>query len=104
MPKEPSRPACHYWRRARRLGTSQPIEHRAFSEVSKSWAGQPLTDYETVLNYINTTRTKTGLQVDAHLVRADYPTGVKVSAKEMKDLSVRYHDNQPTRNYTISPR
>jgi hypothetical protein len=31
--------------------------------------------YHTVLNYINTTRTKTGLHVDAHLIHADYPTG-----------------------------
>ena len=81
-----------------------PIEHRAFSEISKNWAGRPLTDYETVVNYISTTRTKSGLRVDAHLVRADYPTGVKVSDKEMKDLSVRHHETQPSRNYTISPR
>ena len=58
----------------------------------------------TVVNYISTTATKTGLRVDAHLVRDDYPTGVKVSDKEMKDLSVRRHDTQPVRNYTISPR
>jgi hypothetical protein len=92
---------CHY-----PSGTSKynPVEHRAFSEISKNWAGKPLRDYETVVNYISTTRTKTGLGVDAHLVLADYRTGVKVSAKEMKDLSVRQHDTQPSRNYTISPR
>ncbi len=91
---------CHYPSGASKYN---PIEHRAFSEISKNWAGKPLTDYETVVNYISTTRTKTGLGVDAHLVRADYPTGVKVSDKEMKDLSVRHHDTQPSRNYTISP-
>lgn len=92
---------CHYPTGASKYN---PIEHRAFSEISKNWAGQPLTDYHTVVNYINTTRTKTGLQVDAHLIHADYPTGVKISEKEMKDLSVRRHDTQPNRNYTISPR
>ena len=91
---------CHYPSGASKWN---PIEHRAFSEISKNWAGRPLTGYETVLNYISTTRTKTGLRVDAHLVQADYPTGVKVSDKEMKDLSVRRHDTQPGRNYTISP-
>jgi len=80
------------------------IEHRAFSEISKNWAGQALNDYETVVNYISTTRTKTGPRVDAHLVRAEYTTGVKISDEEMKDLSVRHHGTQPTRNYTISPR
>jgi len=92
---------CHYPSGASKWN---PIEHRAFSEISKNWAGRPLTDYETVVNYISTTRTKTGLRVDVHLVRADYPTGIKVSDKEMKDLSVRAHDTQPNRNYTISPR
>jgi len=92
---------CHYPSGASKYN---PIEHRAFSEISKNWAGQPLNDYETVVNYISTTRTKTGMRVDSHLVQADYPTGVKVADKEMKDLSVRHHDTQPTRNYTISPR
>ena len=81
-----------------------PIEHRAFSEISKDRAGRPLTDYKTIVNYIGTTRTKTGLRVGAHLVQTNYPTGVKVSDKEIKDLSVRHHETQPNRNYTISPR
>jgi len=80
------------------------IEHSVFSEISKNWAGQPLTDYETIANYIGTTRTKTGLRVDAHLVPAEYATGVKISDKEMKDLSIRHHHIQPNRNYTISPK
>ncbi|MDA8357509.1 MAG: hypothetical protein M0Z95_14720 [Actinomycetota bacterium] len=60
--------------------------------------GRPLTDYETIENYIGTTRTKTGLRVDAHLVRAEYTAGVKISDKEMKHLSIRHHDIQPNRN------
>jgi len=55
-------------------------------------------------NYISTTATKSGLRVDAHLVRADYTTGVKISDKEMKDLSIRHDDTRPNRNYTISPK
>jgi Rhodopirellula transposase DDE domain len=92
---------CHYPSGASKWN---PIEHRTFSEISKNWAGLPLTDYETVINYISTTRTKTGLRVDAHLVPDHYPTGVTISTKEMKDLSVRHHDTQPSRNYTINPR
>ncbi len=59
--------------------------------------------YETVVNYISTARTKTGLRVDVHLVRADYPTGTKVSDKEMKDLSVRHHDTSPTATTPSAP-
>ncbi len=49
---------CHY-----PPGTSKfnPIEHRLFSEISKNWAGEPLINNEIILNYINTTKTKTGL-------------------------------------------
>ena len=92
---------CHYPSGASKYN---PIEHRAFSEISKNWAGRPLTDYETTVNYIGAIRTKTGLRVDAPLVCTEYTTGVKISDKEMKDLSIRHHDIQPNRNYTISPK
>lgn len=92
---------CHYPSGASK---HNPVVHRVFCEISKNWAGQPLRDHGTVVNYISTTATKTGLRVDAHLVQTNYPTGVKVSDKEMKDLSLRPHDTQPNRSYTISPR
>ena len=40
-----------------------PIKHRLCSEISKHWAGQPLTDYPTVAKLIGQTRTWTGLSV-----------------------------------------
>jgi hypothetical protein len=92
---------CHYPTGASKWN---PIEHRMFSELSKNWAGQPLDSYETILNYARTTRTSTGLQVNAYLVDTDYPTGTKVSDQAMEQLRLRHHDTQPTRNYTLSPR
>jgi Rhodopirellula transposase DDE domain len=92
---------CHYPTSASKWN---PIEHRMFSEISKNWAGHPLDSYETILNYARTTRTNTGLRIDAYLVRADYPTGIKPNSTDMKQLRVRPHDTQPTRNYTLSPR
>jgi len=80
------------------------IEHKMFSEISKNWAGKPLDSYETILNYARTTRTSTGLRVNAYLVDTPYPTGVKVSDKEMETLRLRRHDTQPARNYTMCPR
>ena len=56
-----------------------PIEHRLFSEISKNWAGRPLDSYETILNFIRTTKTKTGLKVNARLVKKQYPKGIKIS-------------------------
>ena len=92
---------CHYPTGASKYN---PVEHRLFSEISKNWAGRPLDSYETILNYIATTTTTTGLSVKAYLVPTDYPTGVKISDEEMAELQLRLHDTQPARNYTISPR
>ena len=80
-----------------------PIEHRLFSEVSKNWAGRPLDSYETILNYLRTTTTATGLRVRAHLVRRTYRKGKKVSNAQMKKLPIKKHDVHPQWNYTLSP-
>ena len=69
-----------------------PIEHRLFCEISKNWAGRPLDCYETILNYLRTTRTSTGLRVRAHLVRKTYKTGVKVTDAQMRELP---HHSEP---------
>ena len=87
-------------------GTSKwnPVEHRLFSEISKNWAGRPLDSYETVLNYIRTTTTSTGLKVKAHLVDQHYDKGVKIADSQMRDLPVTSHDSLPSWNYTLAPR
>ncbi len=91
---------CHY-----PPGTSKwnPIEHRLFSQVSKNWAGRPLDSYETVLNYIRTTTTKTGLKVNSYLNIAEYKKGQKISDKQMKGLPLTPHSVQPKQNYTLVP-
>jgi len=82
--------------------TTKPGEPH--SQISKNWAGRPLDSYETILNYARTTRTSTGLHIDAYLVRTDYPTGIKPSDTDMNQLRLRPHHTQPTRNYTLTPR
>jgi Rhodopirellula transposase DDE domain len=44
-----------------------PIEYKLFSEISKNWQGVPLESYETAINYICSTETRTGLKVKAIL-------------------------------------
>jgi Rhodopirellula transposase DDE domain len=80
-----------------------PIEHRLFSEISKNWAGRPLDSYDTILNYLRTTSTTTGLQVRAHLLRKDYEKGVKISDDQMQQLPIHKDASLPKWNYTISP-
>ena len=80
-----------------------PIEHRLFSEISKNWAGRPLDSYETVLKYIRTTKTSSGLKVKAHFVRQKYETGEKISNKQMSQLTIKESEVLPEWNYTLSP-
>jgi len=78
-----------------------PIEHRLFSEISKNWAGRPLDSYQTILNYLRTTRTKTGLEVGAHLLDRIYEKGRKVSDAEMRRLPIAR--GAQSWNYTVHP-
>jgi hypothetical protein len=92
---------CHY-----PTGTSKwnPIEHRLFSEISKTWAGCPLRSFDEVLDYARDTQTQTGLAVQAHLVTEMYEKGVKVPDEEMDALNIQSHAVCPQWNYTIYPR
>jgi hypothetical protein len=92
---------CHY-----PPGTSKwnPIEHRLFSEISKTWAGCPLRTWEVMLDYIRQTQTETGLRVEAERITTIYPTGGKVSDAAMARLNIQAHTLCPTWNYTIRPR
>ena len=89
---------CHY-----PPGTSKwnPIEHRLFSEISKSWAGKPLNSYEKVLKYIRTTTTSSGLTVKAHFIRKKYYKGESVPDAQMKTLPIETHKVLPKLNYTL---
>jgi hypothetical protein len=91
---------CHY-----PPGTSKwnQIEHRLFSFISLNWKGKPLINYETIVNLIGGTRTRTGLKVKAVLDINQYETGVELSQKDMEQLRLFRHKTHPDWNYTISP-
>ena len=92
---------CHY---PPKTSKWNPIEHRVFSAISKNWAGQPLVSFETILNYLRTTKTKTGLRVNATLSTREYAKGIKISKDEMKSLNLLPHPVLPDWNYTLKPR
>jgi hypothetical protein len=64
---------CHYPPGASKWN---PIEHRLFSEISKNWQAKPLVTIATMLNYIRTTTTVSGLRVNAENIRkaSAFPT------------------------------
>ena len=86
-------------------GTSKwnKIEHRLFSFISSNWRGEPLRDYETIVNLISRTTTAKGLKVICRLDRRKYPTGRKVSDEEMKRVNVKRNQFHGDWNYVIRP-
>jgi transposase len=92
---------CHY-----PPGTSKwnKVEHRLFSQISVTWRGEPLVSYETIINFISSTTTKTGLNVKAKLDTYEYQTGKKITEQQMRTLSLRLHETHPAWNYTIQGR
>jgi len=92
---------CHY-----PPGTSKwnKIEHKMFSFISINWQGKPLVDYETVVNLISGTRTKSGLRIKAKLDTREYEKGVEFTDEQMASINIRRHRTHPDWNYTITSR
>ena len=86
-------------------GTSKwnKIEHRMFCHITQNWRGRPLTSYETVINLIANTTTRTGLKLGASLDTKTYPTGKKVTDDEMAKLQIERADFHGEWNYRITP-
>src|SRR5450755_410792 len=86
-------------------GTSKwnKIEHRLFSFISSNWRGEPLRDYETIVNLIAETTTAKGLTVTCRLDRRKYPTGRKVTAEEMNQVNLYPEKFHGEWNYVIKP-
>ena len=82
----------------------EPHRARLFREISKNWAGRPLDSLEAMLNYIQTTTTRGGLEVRTYLGSRAYAKGVKISAAEMNELSFETGSDLARWNYTFSPR
>ena len=86
-------------------GTSKwnKIEHRLFSHITMNWRGRPLTDYQTIVNLIASTKTKAGLRIKVRLDTREYQRGIMVTAEEMEKLKIKRHKFHGEWNYTISP-
>ncbi|MEI6972601.1 MAG: ISAzo13 family transposase [bacterium] len=86
-------------------GTSKwnKIEHRLFSFISSNWRGEPLRDYETIVQLIARTTTAKGLKVTCRLDRRKYPTGRKVTDEEMEQVNLERCKFHGDWNYAIRP-
>lgn len=87
-------------------GTSKwnKIEHRLFSQISKNWRGRPLETYNIIVNLIASTKTTTGLKVNAGIDKGIYKTGIKISKKDFDKINLYKHEfHGDDWNYTIKP-
>ena len=91
---------CHYPKGASKWN---PVEHRLFSAISANWAGEPLTSYAKMINFLNATTTQPALVVKAVLTITAYQKGIKISDEQMDCLHIHKHKTLPKWNYTIRP-
>jgi len=88
-------------------GTSKwnKIEHRMFSHITENWRGRPLVSHEVIVNLIANTKTKAGLRIQAKLDPSKYPTGIRVSDRQLKEVNLHPADfHGKDWNYTIKPK
>jgi transposase len=90
---------CHY-----PPGTSKwnRIEHRMFSFITMNWRGRPLTSLRTIIELISATTTTTGLTIQADYDPNWYPTGVKITKKQLAAVPLAPHEFHGEWNYTVT--
>jgi len=84
-------------------GTSKwnKVEHRLFSFISMNWKGQPLTDYNTVVNLIAATKTEKGLTVTSQLDEQIYEKGIKITDEQLEEINSKKYKFHGEWNYSI---
>lgn len=78
-----------------------PIEHRAFCHITRSWQGVVFDNYEIVKELAERTTTKSGLSVDVYMNEKIYATGKKASVGFKESMPVEFDDFLPKWNYTL---
>jgi hypothetical protein len=80
------------------------IEHRMFSYITINLRGKPLRSYETIIELIGNTRTKTGLNISADMDRGIYESGKVVTDEELEKVKLIRDEFHGNWNYTIGSR
>lgn len=84
-------------------GTSKwnKVEHRLFAYITRSWAGKPLADVQTVVKLIGSTTTSKGLRVVCEADTRTYEKGIRVAEEDWGRIIVDYPDPSNKWNYVI---
>jgi hypothetical protein len=86
-------PYCSKW---------NPVEHRAFSFISKKWQGVVFKNHDIIRELAEQTTTKNGFKVIAYINTKLYETGKKASEEFMKTMPVIFDKFLPKWNYKFN--
>ncbi|MFT4224746.1 ISAzo13-like element transposase-related protein [Dysgonomonas sp.] len=89
-------PYCSKW---------NPIEHRLFSQITRSWSGAPLLSVKEAAKRAARTTTSKGLvvKVDINTKTYDIQRPVKESYERRVAKRIVFHGKLPKWNYLIKP-
>ena len=79
------------------------IEHRMFSYITQNWRGVPLISKEAIVQLIGSTRTTTGLEIQAQIDYREYQKGIEVHDDDFRAIALTPHEFHGEWNYIISP-
>lgn len=80
-----------------------PIEHRFFPHLQRSWEGVVFSDYKIVKERAEQTRTEKGLKVVAWINEKLYQSGRKYSDNFKETMTIVFDELLPKWNYQIHP-
>jgi hypothetical protein len=62
-----------------------------------------LTDYQTIVDLIRNTRTRTGLSVQCQLDTNKYDLGIRITDEQMLEIKLRGYKFHKDWNYSLQP-
>ena len=80
-----------------------PVEHRVFPHITRSLSGVVLKSYDFVKKLIEQTTTKTGLKVEAQIVKKVYETGRKYAEGFKENMEIVFDEFLGNWNYRAIP-
>ena len=80
-----------------------PIEHRLFPHIQRTWKGVVFKNYQIVKELIEKTTTQKGLKVVAWLNEKVYKTGRKYAENFKENMTITFDEILPKWNYKIKP-
>jgi hypothetical protein len=80
-----------------------PIDHRLFSQLSRSLEALQLTSIEVIHEALNQTTTRTGLHVVCEVARKTYMAGIKADPEVLANEPIQRDAMLSAYNYKFSP-